>query len=56
MLVYEYLEDYRRDHKGEIAAEKAERARKASSIRSATRAVGVPPKDSQSSVEADRGR
>lgn len=44
MLVYEYLEDYRRDHKDEIAAEKAERARKASSIRSATRAVGVPPK------------
>lgn len=44
MLVYEYLEDYRRDHKVEIAAEKAERARKASSIRSATRAVGVPPK------------
>lgn len=44
MLVYEYLEDYRRDHKNEIAAEKAERARKASSIRSATRAVGVPPK------------
>ena len=27
MLVYEYLEDYRRDHKDEIAAEKAERAR-----------------------------
>lgn len=44
MLVYEYLEDYRRNHKDEIAAEKAERARKASSIRSATRAVGVPPK------------
>lgn len=44
MLVYEYLGDYRRDHKDEIAAEKAERARKASSIRSATRAVGVPPK------------
>lgn len=44
MLVYEYLEDYRRDHKDEIAAEKAERVRKASSIRSATRAVGVPPK------------
>ena len=44
MLVYEYLEDYRRDHKDEIAAEKAERARKASSIRSATRAVGVPPR------------
>ena len=44
MLVYEYLEDYRRDHKDEIAAEKAERARKASSIQSATRAVGVPPK------------
>ena len=44
MLVYEHLEDYRRDHKDEIAAEKAERARKASSIRSATRAVGVPPK------------
>ena len=44
MLVYEYLEDYRRDHKDEIAAEKAERERKASSIRSATRAVGVPPK------------
>ena len=44
MLVYEYLEDYRRDHKDEIAAEKAERARKASSIRSATRVVGVPPK------------
>lgn len=44
MLVYEYLEGYRRDHKDEIAAEKAERARKASSIRSATRAVGVPPK------------
>lgn len=44
MLVYEYLEDYRRDHKDEIAAEKAERARRASSIRSATRTVGVPPK------------
>ena len=44
MLVYEYLEDYRRDHKDEIAAEKAERARKANSVRSATRAVGVPPK------------
>ena len=44
MLVYEYLEDYRRDHKDEIAAEKAERARTASSVRSATRAVGVPPK------------
>lgn len=44
MLVYEYLEDYRRDHKDEIAAEKAERARKASSVRSATRAVGIPPK------------
>lgn len=44
MLVYEYLEDYRRDHKDEIAAEKAERAREANSVRSATRAVGVPPK------------
>lgn len=44
MLVYEYLEDYRRDHKDEIAAEKAERARKANSVRSAMRAVGVPPK------------
>ena len=44
MLVYEYLEDYRRDHKDEIAAEKAERVRKANSVRSATRAVGVPPK------------
>ncbi|WP_297155063.1 hypothetical protein [uncultured Ellagibacter sp.] len=44
MLVYEYLENYRRDHKDEIAAEKAERARKANSVRSATRAVGVPPK------------
>lgn len=44
MLVYEYLEDYRRDHRDEIAAEKAERARKANSVRSATRAVGVPPK------------
>lgn len=44
MLVYEYLEDYRRDHKDEIAAEKAERARKANSVRSATRAVGIPPK------------
>ena len=44
MLVYEYLEDYRRDHRDEIAAEKAERARKANSVRSATRAVGIPPK------------
>lgn len=44
MLVYEYLEGYRRDHKDEIAAEKAERARKVNSVRSATRAVGVPPK------------
>lgn len=44
MLVYEYLEDYRRDHKDEIEAEKVERARKANSVRSATRAVGVPPK------------
>ena len=44
MLVYEYLEDYRREHKDEIAEEKRERAAKRSSVRSATHAVGVPPK------------
>lgn len=44
MLVYEYLEDYRRDHKDEIAEEKRERAAKRNSVRSATHAVGVPPK------------
>lgn len=44
MLVYEYLENYRRDHKEEIEEEKRERAAKRSSVRSATHAVGVPPK------------
>ena len=44
MLVYEYLENYRRDHKDEIEQEKRERAAKRNSVRSATRAVGVPPK------------
>ena len=44
MLVYEYLENYRREHKDEIEQEKRERAAKRSSVRSATRAVGVPPK------------
>ena len=44
MLVYEHLENYRREHKDEIEQEKRERAAKRNSVRSATRAVGVPPK------------
>ena len=44
MMVYEYLEDYRRDHKDEIEHERRERAAKRDAVRSATHAVGVPPK------------
>ena len=40
MFVYEWLEDYQAEHKDEIEAERA----KAAAVRSATRAVGVPPK------------
>ena len=44
MFVYEWLEDYRAEHKDEIEAERAAERAKAAAVRSATRAVGVPPK------------
>ena len=44
MFVYEWLEDYRAEHKDEIEAERAAEREKAAAVRSATRAVGVPPK------------
>ena len=44
MFVYEWLEDYLAEHKDEIEAERAAERAKAASVRSATRAVGVPPK------------
>ncbi len=44
MFVYEWLEDYQSEHKEEIEAEIAAEKAKAASVRSATRAVGVPPK------------
>jgi hypothetical protein len=44
MFVYEWLEDYQAEHKEEIEAEIAAEKAKAASVRSATRAVGVPPK------------
>lgn len=44
MFVYEWLEDYQTEHKGEIEAECAAEREKAAAVRSATRAVGVPPK------------
>ena len=44
MFVYEWLEDYQEEHKGEIEAERAAEREKAAAVRSATRAVGVPPK------------
>lgn len=44
MLVYEWLEDYQAEHKDEIEAERAAERAKAAAVRSATRAVGVPPK------------
>lgn len=44
MFVYEWLEDYQAKHKEEIEAERAAERAKAAAVRSATRAVGVPPK------------
>ena len=44
MFVYEWLEDYQAEHKEEIEAEIAAEKAKAASVRSATHAVGVPPK------------
>ena len=44
MFVYEWLEDYLEKHKDEIEAERAAERAKAASVRSATHAVGVPPK------------
>ena len=44
MFVYEWLEDYQSEHKEEIEAEIAAEKAKAASVRSATHAVGVPPK------------
>lgn len=44
MFVYEWLEDYQEEHKDEIEAERAAEREKAAAVRSATRAVGVPPK------------
>ena len=44
MFVYEWLEDYQAEHKEEIEAERAAERAKAAAGRSATRAVGVPPK------------
>lgn len=44
MFVYEWLEDYQAEHKEEIEAEHAAERAKAAAVRSATRAVGVPPK------------
>lgn len=44
MFVYEWLEDYQAEHKDEIEAERAAEREKAAAVRSATRAVGVPPK------------
>ena len=44
MFVYEWLEDYLAEHKDEIEAERAAERVKAAAVRSATRAVGVPPK------------
>lgn len=44
MFVYEWLEDYQAEHKDEIEAERAAERTKAAAVRSATRAVGVPPK------------
>lgn len=44
MFVYEWLEGYQAEHKDEIEAERAAERAKAAAVRSATRAVGVPPK------------
>lgn len=44
MFVYEWLEDYQAEHKEEIEAERAAERAKAAAVRSATHAVGVPPK------------
>lgn len=44
MFVYEWLEDYQAEHKDEIEEERAAERAKAAAVRSATRAVGVPPK------------
>lgn len=44
MFVYEWLEDYLNEHADEIEAERAAERAKAASVRSATHAVGVPPK------------
>ena len=51
MFVYEWLEDYQAEHKEEIEAERAAERAKAAAVRSATRAVGVPPKISNRRLE-----
>lgn len=56
MFVYEWLEDYQAEHKDEIEAERAAERAKANAVRSATRAVGVPPKISNrrlAQIQAD---
>ena len=56
MFVYEWLEDYQAEHKDEIEAERAAEREKAAAVRSATRAVGVPPKSPNrrlAQIEAD---
>lgn len=56
MFVYEWLEDYQAEHKDEIEAERAAERAKAAAVRSATRAVGVPPKITNrrlAQIEAD---
>ena len=44
MFVYEWLEDFQAEHAEEIEEEIAAEKAKAAAVRSATRAVGVPPK------------
>ena len=44
MFVYEWLEDFQTEHAEEIKAEIAAEKAKAAAVRSATHAVGVPPK------------
>ncbi len=43
-LVFSYLEQWQQEHAEELQQEEAERAKRRSSCRSASRAVGVPPK------------
>ncbi|MDO4289681.1 MAG: hypothetical protein Q4C41_00430 [Eggerthellaceae bacterium] len=43
MMVYEYLQNYLGEHRSERAAEKAAERARASTVKSATRAVGISP-------------